>query len=138
MNEADLVCESVIGEVIGGDARNQAQQPYVFDAAMSPHLGNGNVMVVGLGDGTVRLLDLRQSPANEILNTSPHVKWTTCVDISARGDMVAAVYGSGVLAVWDVRRGGQQWEVRTSAQVHEQAAFGCCFWPGESELVLTW
>ena len=126
------------GEVIGGDDRNSAKDPYLFDLAMSPNLGGGNAMVMALGDGTVRVLDLRQTPKAEVLSTPSHLKWTTSVDISPAGNVVAATYGSGVCAIWDVRGGSSQWSVRTSAQVHERPAFGCCFWPGEEDLLLTW
>jgi len=105
---------------------------------MSPNLGSGNVMVLGLGDGTVRLVDLRDQPHNEICSTPAHHKWTTSVSMSASAHLVASAYGSGVCALWDVRMAGAQWPATAAAQVHQRPAFGCCFWPQEDGLLMTW
>jgi len=123
---------------VGGEARNSEQKPYVFDAAISTELGGGNVLVVALGDGTVRAVDVRDSSAKECFCTPGHDKWATAVSLSHSATAVAASYGSGMCAVWDIRKAGAEWQPRSCTQVHQRPAFGCTFWPGEDNLLLSW
>jgi len=122
--------------VSGGIDRNTNKTAFVFDAAVAPSGAQASpvasTILVGLGDGTMRLTDMRTQ--GEVAAVGAHEKWTTGVSFSDDGLYVASTWGSGAAIVWDVRT----WQATATLRGHEGAAYGCSFWPGNSSLLLTW
>jgi len=122
--------------VSGGIERNSKKIAFIFDAAVAPNAAQGSpvsdCIVVGLGDGTVRLTDRRAKKEAAIVGARE--KWCTGVCFSDDGSTVGSSWGSGAGVVWDTRT----WQASGVMRGHEAAAYGCGFWPDQSELMVTW
>ena len=124
----------------GGAARNPDSKAFVFDVAMPPNGGGGGggggageLAAVGLSDGTIRVLDLRQPPPAAAATVKAHERFVASCAFSADGTALVSASGDGSAAVWDART----WGLRAVLRGHARAVFGAAFWPG-SELVVTW
>ena len=122
--------------VSGGIERNARKVAFIFDAAVAPTAAQGSpvsdCILVGLGDGTVRLTDRRARREAAIVGAKE--KWCTGVCFAADGGSIGSSWGSGAGVVWDTRT----WQATAVLRGHEAAAYGCGFWPGKSDLMVTW
>ncbi|RYH16846.1 hypothetical protein EON65_29445 [archaeon] len=96
-------------EVFGGE-RNVNQSVFVFDAKWSPR--DQGVMAVAASDATVRILDVRteENEHSVVLDfqrtTGIKLGHTTSVSWSDDGQLLSVSFGSGCVAVFDIRQVG--------------------------------
>eukprot|EP01031_Cornospumella_fuschlensis_P052812 gene52812-64533_t len=114
-------------EVFGGE-RNVNKSVFVFDAKWSPH--DQGVMAVAASDATVRILDVRVEDNEQSLvldlqrNAAMKLGHTTSVNWSSDGQLLSVSFGSGCVALFDIRQDARCLGIH---QVHSRACYGSSF-----------